>query len=118
MARVTEGDVKQLVDTDRSVGIFIDTANLYVTRHLATAITDSALLEKIELYLAAHFTAVTEERGGLIFSGMGDARESMANVYKSGLGSTRFGQQAIVLDETGKLAALSRDSLKAQFRVV
>lgn len=118
MPRVTEGQVKELIDTKRSVGTFIDTANLYVTRHLASKITDAAVLAKIELYLAAHFTAITEERGGLVFSAIGDARESVSNIYDTGFRQTRFGQQALLLDDSGTLAALSRDQLKAQFRIV
>lgn len=119
MARVSDADVKTLIDTDRDTcDPFIMVANTIVNTHLTTSITDTDLLQAIELYLAAHFTAITEERGALIRSSLGESAETYQDLYKEGLGSTRFGQQAMTLDHTGSLKTLSRSSLKAIFRVV
>ena len=119
MARVTAGQVKGLIDTNRSVDQFIDVANVYVNEHLVSVISNTAILEKIELYLAAHFTALTEERGGLVESGLGiEVNERYSDIYEAGLKSTRFGQQAMMLDSTGTLANLGANKLRARFRVV
>ncbi len=97
----------------------IDTANVFVNTHLVPAAGHSELiLEKIELYLASHFVALTVDQGGLTRSKLGDADESFANVYEAGLKSTRFGQQALALDTSGILNRVAATTLKAEFRVV
>lgn len=119
MARVSEGQVKGIVDTNRSVDQFIDTANVFVTEHLAPVTSNTALLAKIELYLAAHFVAITEERGGIVESGLGiEVNERYSDVYTEGLRSTRYGQQALVLDSTGTLARMANTKMRARFRVI
>lgn len=121
-ARVTAGAVKEVVPTEIADSVvltnFIDTANLFVDTHLAAAGHSDAILAKIELYLAAHYTALTEEQGGLTRSKLGDADESFANIYDQGLKATRFGQQALALDTTGTLNSVAATQLKAEFRVV
>ena len=108
VARVTDSEVRALIDTDRDTTPFIDVATLLVDTHLVSGITETELLVKIELYLAAHFTAVTEERGGLVRSDVGDeTREIVSDVYDTGYAMTRYGQMAMTLDYTGKLADLS-----------
>lgn len=119
MARVTEGQVKSIIDTNRSVDQFIDTASIFIDEHLASVVTNSALLAKIELYLAAHFVAITEERGGIVESGLGiEVNERYSDVYTEGLKSTRYGQQALILDTSGTLASLTNTKLKARFRII
>ena len=117
-ARVVEDQLKQIIQVSGSVQMYIDTAHTFVNEHVANLHTNDELVEKIELYLAAHFAAITEERGGLIQSEAMDALERYADVYEGGLRSTRYGQQAIVLDTSGKLADLAQTKMKAQFRVV
>lgn len=123
-ARVTADGVKQVVETnltdDAVLSSMIDTANLYVDTHLVPLSPGhtTKVLAKIELYLAAHLVALTEEKGGITRAKMGDADESYANVYKDGFNSTRFGQTALVLDTSGTLARLSITNAKAEFRVV
>ena len=97
----------------------IDTANLMVNELLvpSAGLTD-ATLKKIELYLAAHFVALTDEGGGLTRSKLGDSDESIANVYEAGFKGTRFGQAALALDPSGLLNAATQTNLKATFRVV
>ena len=121
-ARVNAEEVKEVVSTQLSNDVIetnmIDTANAVVDAHLLSVGLTDKLLAKVELYLAAHFVALTEEGGGLTRSKLGDADESFANVYEAGFKSTRYGQMALSLDSTGLLAAASQTSLKAQFRVV
>ena len=121
-ARVTAKAVKEVVPTQIADSVilanFIDTANLFVDTHLASAGHTDAILDKIELYLAAHYVALTEEQGGLTRSKLGDADESFANIYGQGLKATRFGQQALAIDTTGILNSIATTQLKAEFRVV
>lgn len=121
-ARVTADEVKEVVNTKIGADVIltsmIDTANVYIDTHLLSAGHSDQILEKIELYLAAHFVSLTEEQGGLTRAKLGDADESFANVYDQGLKSTRFGQQALVLDTSGILNSVARIALKAEFRVV
>ncbi len=123
-ARATAERVKEIVSTNLSdetlASNMILTANLMVTTHLSTAGHTDKVLELIELYLAAHYVALTEERGGLIESEFGDARERYADIYQQGVNSTRYGQTALSLDSSGLLAAAISgiEPLKASFRVV
>lgn len=122
-ARITAAAVKVIMPTkladDEVMAHFIDTANLYVDTHLVPdAGHTEKILGKIELYLAAHFVALTEEQGGITRSKLGDADESFANVFEAGFKSTRFGQQALALDSSGILNRVAQTKLKAEFRVV
>ncbi len=124
MARVSPNDVTQLLDTKIEDSVIlssmIDTANVYINAHLVPGAGHSdAILGKIELYLAAHFVALTEERGTLKFSKMGDSSDAFStSELGEGLNATRFGQTALVLDTSGILASKGTSKLKAGFRVV
>ncbi|MEB3067442.1 hypothetical protein, partial [Parvimonas micra] len=62
---------------------------------------------------------VAIERGGLTQKTIGESQESYnANTRGGGLKSTRFGEQAIAMDASGKLNAVAEPSRKALFRVV
>lgn len=124
--RVNDDDVKALIDVKpgRVLTPFIDMAHLIVEEDVkpAAPTMSEARLTMIEKLLSAHFVAVTEERGGLTSSEQGESRESYAGLltYGTGLTLTRFGQQAIVMDSSGKLAEMAnaKGTKKAQFRVV
>ncbi len=121
MALVTIDEVNEIVDvsTKRSeMSTFIETADLIVTESLAGQGLSAARLRQIELYLAAHFTTLAEERGGIIGSKTGESSEFYANKFGKGLALTRYGQQALVLDTSGRLASEGTALPKAQFRVV
>ena len=122
-ARVSAEQVTELITTSLEESVIlssmVDTANLYVDTYLLEADHSDAILEKIELYLAAHFVAITEERGALKSSKTGDARDEWHTDYMgTGFNSTRFGQVALTLDTSGILAGVGSAKLKAQFRVV
>ena len=73
-----------------------------------------ALLDVIELYLSAHYYVLSEERGGLMSQTIGESKDryNTPSADKTGFYSTRFGQQACVLDATGVLSNASN-----QFKV-
>lgn len=120
MARVTEDLLRTIVELSEGLdcSTFIDTANIVVDAFVLPHLTIQPLLIKIELYLAAHFAALMDERGGLTRSMQGDASETYSDIYDKGFRSTRFGQQAIVLDQSGTLAAVSANNLKAQISLI
>ena len=122
MARVTDTEVKAIIDTDRDTTPFIDVATNVVDTHVAPEESDATILKQVELYLAAHFTAITEERGGLLRSDIGDeTREIVSDVYDKGLSMTRYGQMAMTLDTTGALTDLNNKASgkpSANFEVV
>ncbi len=120
--RVSADKVKEVIKTslDDSVidGSMIATASLYVDTHLTDVGHSDSILERIELYLAAHITALTEERGGLKGGKTGDASEFLADVFHEGFRSTRYGQLAIALDTSGTLVRLGSSALKAELSVI
>src|SRR3990172_8340214 len=118
MPQVTEAEVKKLIETSLDVTPFILTASLIVTEDLADSGLSIDRKKQIELYLAAHYTALTEGRGGLKVSKTGDSLESYQGKFGSGLNMTRFGQQAVSLDSSGILANMAESNKKALFRVV
>jgi hypothetical protein len=118
---ITDAQVKAIIDTTRDTSPFIETATLLVQEELVGRGLSTPRLDQITLYLAAHFVCVTEELGGLKRSKLGEADESYRtpNDKELGLTSTRYGQQALILDSSGKLAALSTGGgLKARFEVM
>jgi len=122
--RVTEAEVKEIIKTSISdvivLNSMITNASLIVDEDIEPTAGHSAeRLKMIELYLAAHFVALSEERGGLIELELGDARDEMANVYGEGLKSTRYGQMALSADTSGLLQASTETAVKsARFTVV
>ena len=122
-ARITAAEVKEIIPTKISDAVLtsnmIDTAHVMVEDILVPdAGLTEVVLKKIELYLAAHFVALTDEGGGLTRSKLGDSDESFANIYEAGFKGTRFGQTALGLDTSGRLNAATQTNLKAEFRVV
>lgn len=121
MQRATIDDVKNVYSagsgaSDDEIQSAIDIANAIVDAKLVGGTgTTALLLEKIEILLSAHFLVINLEKGGLKGEKIGDASESFATVSGEGLSATRYGQQAMTLDPTGKLTKLGkkRATLKA-----
>jgi len=118
MARVTSDEVKVLIDTSRTITTMIDAASLVVSESLVGKGLSDDRLKLIELYLAAHFVAITEEKGGLTGQKQGDAEDTFQLPVGMGYKLTRFGQQALQLDTTGTLLSQSQTGASAQFRVI
>jgi len=117
MARVTDAEVKEIIETDLDTTPFITTANTLVNQHLASAeCHTSASLKQVELYLAAHFTAHrerqhTEEK-------LSKAEDKYLGKAEMGLDFTQYGQTAKLLDCSGKLDSLDSRKRSVIFEVV
>lgn len=109
--RTTAAKVKQIIDTNLSYAIVeahITGASLVIDEVLGSDTTiSSELKEEIERWLSAHLIAsgrelqIKEEGAGGAYIKYQGAHNGM------GLESTMYGQQAMALDVTGKLRALS-----------
>ncbi len=118
---ITDANVKAIIDTARDTTPFINTATIIADTLLSGKGLNSDLYDQIILYLTAHFVCITEESGGLKRSKLGDSDESynIPSEKDSGFAFTRYGQQAMILDTTGTLAANSANKgLKAQIEVI
>lgn len=113
MAYTTADNVRGIIEVDDEDDLtpFIDSADILV---LQCCITDpegvslgysDAQLEMIERWLAAHFYAVFEPRSFL--DQVGELRQQIESKVNLRLEVTRYGQQAMLLDFHGGLAALS-----------
>jgi hypothetical protein len=123
-ARATDADVRTLVPMPAKdpTTLFLSMANMLVEEELvpATPALSASRLTTIEQLLAAHFCVLTQERGGLTSSALNNTKDTYYTIKAQsfGLGSTRFGMQAIQLDDTGTLAALlQKTGGTALFRV-
>lgn len=120
--RITAQELKHLLpELDIEVTdtqFFIQQATLIVDEDLAGQGISDARLKQIELMLAAHYTIIAVERGGLVETETLNARDKYAvNSDKEGLASTRWGAQAVVLDSSGVLASATSIQKTAQFRI-
>jgi Flp pilus assembly CpaE family ATPase len=73
---VTEEDVQVVADTTTDVALFLTTAQSIVTTYLVPKILDTTVLDSITLYLAAHLTVLTTEKGGQRRIKIGESDES------------------------------------------
>lgn len=84
-----------------------------VTQHCSDSSYSAAILELIERWLSAHFYVVMDPRV---------QQEGVSGVYQQfepikvdlGLNLTKYGQQAMVLDYAGNLAALNLQIVKGR----
>ena len=108
MARVKPIEVKQIIDTDLSnpnIDAFILSANITVTAILGSdTVVTAAQLKEIERWLTAHLIASSKERQAQAEK-VDDASITYSGKTGDGLKSTSFGQQVLMLDTTGKIAA-------------
>ena len=99
--RVSDEDVKAIVDTTLATGVFISLAHLLVDELLIGKYSDAYLAE-IERLLAAHYLRIRERREIRISSdGLSTEYERMS--LGEGLAATEYGQQVLVLDHKGIL---------------
>ena len=115
--RVTEHQVQIIIGIESGIdmSLFIEVASRLVDEILATSSLSSKRLADVELYLAAHLAALTEEGGGVTMQRAGASSVQYAQLQGNNLSLTRFGQMALSLDTTGKLAASTKE--KARFSV-
>lgn len=112
MARVSEGEVKELISTTETITAQISAANVVVTEKLGSNGTITAEhLKEIERWLAAHLVACSIERQTLKEKIGATAVEFVGNQQGSGglgLGLTSYGQTVMIIDTTGVLANLGK----------
>lgn len=106
--RTTSGAIEAIIEVDATISLtpFIEVASALVDELCAGVGYSDARLELIERWLSAHFYAVrdprtTNESAGGVSAGF----ESRVDL---GLSITRYGQQAMMLDTKGALAALNK----------
>lgn len=108
MARTSVTEVKKIIPTDMSdtdIQAYMDTATALVDAYLSGSLPD-ALLVEIEKWITAHLMSTTRLRQ-LKSGKAGPASATYFGEDGKGLGSSTYGQQAILLDSTGTLARQS-----------
>ncbi len=123
MARALLSDVRAILTddielTDNELNVFLTTATTLVDAELVGSGLPDALLKEIEKYLAAHFASLKGIRAGVSNQRVDDASETytVAGANIRSLQGTHFGQAAIALDTSGRLAQLGRT--QASFMVL
>lgn len=104
--RVTAAQVMEIISTSQSTAVvnaFINSAHAVVEANLAGDL-DETLLEQIELWMAAHFLSMKDQRKSAVK--VGDLSVTYQGQTGMGLKATLYGQQALSMDTTGKLASL------------
>ena len=101
--RVTEQQVNSLISASSGIDVdlLINVASRYIDELLATSSLSADRLADIELYLAAHLVALSEEGGGVTQQRIGSTSVQYAQLRGDKLTLTRFGQTALALDPTG-----------------
>lgn len=106
MPRTTEDKVGSIVEIDSAddVAPFITTANVMVTKVLASSGYDVDLLELIERYLAAHYYRIF--RPQVTSESVSGVSESITLSIGQQLKQTTYGQQVLMLDVDGYFAQI------------
>ncbi len=119
--RTDEDSVAAIIEVDEEIALdpFMTAANLLVNRIVAPAegdddllyyevgdADDDAALTVIETWLAAHFYAIRDPRN--TFTAVSSIMDRFQSQVDLNLSVTHYGQQAMVLDTSGALAAYNR----------
>ena len=114
-------DVGQFPNTN-GIAIALSVAINQVTEILLGVTISVQTLHDIKMYLAAHYTDLSQNRGAIIQNRLAEAREDYAHIYSSGLFSTRYGQMVAFLDTSGRFRELAaktaKPTMKATFTVI
>ena len=119
MARTTEAEVKEIIDTDltvEQVAPFLTTANVLVTDIVAGEGYDANLLGEIEKWLAAHLIIARDSR--VAKEKIGDADVTYQGKFGEGLKATAYGQQVLMLDHHKKFAELTMSKGAAEVKTI
>lgn len=107
MGYITEEEVRQIIDTTlttEDVAPFLMAAETLVANKLAGEGYGAAELKEITRWLSAHFVAIRDPR--IAKEKMGDADATYQGKTGMGLNHTSYGQQVMLLEHHGVLAAL------------
>ena len=109
MPRANENDVLEILDGTsldaEDVTPFLTAANLLVTQQLGSEGLGDALLKEIERWVAAHFVAAKEKQVKSETIG-GVSQSYQTGSAPAGLGTTVYGERALMLDPTSRLAQM------------
>lgn len=111
--------VKEIIDTDltnEQVAPFLAAANTMVTDLLLSESYSTTTLKEIERWLAAHFVAVRDPQ--VISEKTDYAQATYEGKTGMGLNSTRYGQQAMILDHHGILARVAAGKRPAEVKTI
>lgn len=120
MPYTTATQVETIIDVDEGDDLtaFIAAADMLVQECCLLDVDGNSLgytdvqLEMIERWLSAHFYAIFEPRSFL--DQVGDLRQQIESKVNLRLEVTRYGQQAMLLDFHGGLAALNNGLAKVE----
>lgn len=118
-ARASEAMVKDIIDTDltnEQIAPFLAAANTMVTDLLLDESYSTSTLKEIERWLAAHFVAVRDPQ--VTQEKIGDVQATYEGKTGMGLKSTRYGQQAMMLDHHGILARVAAGKRPAEVKTI
>ena len=115
MPRISDADVKAILDTDLETTPFIAAATLMIDAYLISAGLPAVLLTEIERWLAAHLACIRDPRFREARTG-GDAMVFERGQAGQGLSATSYGQQVLLLDTSGILALVTTTK-RASIRV-
>jgi len=111
--RVNRAEVEEIIEIDpaiTSIDAFITAANIIINQECTDPSLGTAQLKEIERWLSAHMVAIRDmrkdtEKADVVMD---------KNQYKLGLNLqvTMYGQQAMMLDTSGALTALSNSKGK------
>lgn len=113
--RVSGAEVKEIMDTDLTdseLDPFITTANALVNDRLQGKL-GTELLTQVELYLAAHFASLKDQR--IQQESQGNVSTTFQGKTGMGLNFTHYGQMALSLDSSGTLAKLGKRKASLTF---
>jgi cyclophilin family peptidyl-prolyl cis-trans isomerase len=106
MAKITASRVREIIETDMAdteVGAFIDGAYWF----LGEVFSNVDSLEELQRWVAAHMIAATRERQAKQEKAGPASATYMGYGEGANLASTTYGQMALTMDTTGKLAEAS-----------
>lgn len=114
--RTTKQDIWAILETTVDPGPFMHTAHLLVEAYLGGAGYSEALLAEIERWWAAHLCCTNDARVTSVT--MGQTRVVYQKIKEgTGLLSTSYGQQVLMLDTKGILAGEAAGLKNASFYV-
>jgi hypothetical protein len=120
MSRTTPDEVATVIDVDTTavpdLQPFIDVASELVTECCSAAGYTEQRLTMIETWLAAHFYSMKDRQ--VTSEGVSGVSQSYESNVGQALFFTRHGQQAMLLDTAGGLAALSKKTETGSARKV
>jgi hypothetical protein len=102
MPRITDDDVKEIIETALDTRPFILTANLLVTTYLGATTLPEAQLAEIERWWTAHLVTIREPRPHRVQLGE-SLIEHVEGDLGQGLASSFYGQTVLQLDTSGTL---------------